>query len=45
MMFGLIAGAVAIDVWVDMFLTGAVAGLTIVTTGSKIKKTVYSSKK
>lgn len=45
MFFGLTALAVvSTEVMIDCFLTGAVTGLTLVTTGSKVKK-YYKSKK
>lgn len=43
MMFALTT--VATEVFIDAFLTGAVTGLTLVTTGSKVKKYYSSSKK
>lgn len=37
--------AVSLEVFIDSFLTGAITGLTLVTTGSKVKKHYKSSKK
>jgi hypothetical protein len=38
MMFALVAAST--EICIDMFLSGAVAGLTLVTTGSKVKKAI-----
>lgn len=44
-MFGLVALTVAsTEVCIEMFLTGAVTALTLVTTGTKVKKQ-YQKKK
>ncbi len=46
MVFGLTAlTAVTAEVFFDCFLTGAVTGLTLVTTGSKVKKYYKANKK
>lgn len=46
MVFGLTAlTAITAEVFFDCFLTGAVTGLTLVTTGSKVKRFYNSSKK